>query len=107
MFGPNVSMHSGNHRTDIVGKYMKDVKLDEKRPEDDLDIVIGDDVWIAAGAIILNGVSIGEGSIIGAGSVINKSVPPYTIVVGSKSQKTWKRWDEYTIEFHKSQMAIK
>src|SRR5690606_9978133 len=45
-------------------------------------IVIEDDVWIAANVTILDGVSIGQGSIIAAGSVVNKDVPPYTLVGG-------------------------
>ena len=57
-----------------------------------MDIVISDDVWIGAGAIILNGVNIGEGSIVGAGSVITHSVPPFTIVVGSRPQQIFPRF---------------
>lgn len=45
-------------------------------------IVIGDDVWIGERAIILSGVSIGQGAIIGAGSVVTKDVPPYAIYAG-------------------------
>ncbi len=45
-------------------------------------IIINDNVWIAAGCRILDGVTIGEGAIIAAGSVVNKNVLPYTIVAG-------------------------
>lgn len=45
-------------------------------------IVIGDDVWIGAGAAILPGVSVGQGSIVGAGAVVTNDVEPYTIVAG-------------------------
>ena len=45
-------------------------------------IVIEDDVWIAHGCTILDGVIIGKGSIVAAGSVVNKSIPPYSIVGG-------------------------
>ena len=45
-------------------------------------IKIEDHVWIGIGAIILPGVKIGEGAIIGAGSVVNRDVPPYTLVAG-------------------------
>jgi acetyltransferase-like isoleucine patch superfamily enzyme len=38
--------------------------------------------WVAAGSIILPGVTIGEGAIVTAGSVINRDVPPYTVVGG-------------------------
>jgi len=46
------------------------------------DIVVKDKVWIGAGAIILQGVTIGEGSVVAAGAVVTKDVPPYTIVGG-------------------------
>ncbi len=45
-------------------------------------IIIGDDVWIGAGAAILPGVSVGDGSIVGAGAVVTKDVEPYTVVAG-------------------------
>lgn len=46
------------------------------------DIIIGDDVWIGYGAIIMSGVNIGQGAVIAAGSVVTKDVPPYAIVGG-------------------------
>ncbi len=45
-------------------------------------IAIGNDVWIGARAIILDGVNIGNGAIIGAGSVVTEDVPAYAIVTG-------------------------
>jgi acetyltransferase-like isoleucine patch superfamily enzyme len=45
-------------------------------------IVIGDDVWIGANAVILDGVSVGNGAVIGAGSVVTKDVPDLAIVAG-------------------------
>lgn len=45
-------------------------------------IVVEDHVWIGAGCIILQGVTIGKGSIVAAGAVVNKNVPPNTIVAG-------------------------
>lgn len=45
-------------------------------------IVIGNDVWIGAGARILDGVIIGNGAVIGAGAVVTKDVPDYAVVVG-------------------------
>jgi acetyltransferase-like isoleucine patch superfamily enzyme len=50
------------------------------------DVIIGDRVWIAYRAIILPGVTIGEGAVIGAGSVVTKDVPPYTIVAGNPAR---------------------
>ena len=45
-------------------------------------IVIMDDAWIGAGAIILPDITIGEGAVVGAGAVVTKDVPSYTVVVG-------------------------
>jgi acetyltransferase-like isoleucine patch superfamily enzyme len=45
-------------------------------------IAIADDVWIGAGATILDGCTIGTGAVIGAGAVVTKSVEPYAIVAG-------------------------
>ncbi|MFB9276291.1 CatB-related O-acetyltransferase [Cohnella cellulosilytica] len=45
-------------------------------------IVIGNDVWIGANAILLPGVTVGDGAVIGAGAVVTKDVPPYAIVGG-------------------------
>jgi acetyltransferase-like isoleucine patch superfamily enzyme len=49
-------------------------------------VVIQNDSWIGAGAIILPGVLIGTGSIVGAGSVVTKDVEPFSIVAGVPAQ---------------------
>jgi acetyltransferase-like isoleucine patch superfamily enzyme len=45
-------------------------------------ITIGDDVWIAANCVIIDGVTIGKGAIVGAGSVVNRDIKPFDIVAG-------------------------
>ncbi len=50
-------------------------------------IIIEDDVWIGAGATILDGCTIGTGAVIGAGAVVTKSVEPYSIVGGIPAKK--------------------
>jgi acetyltransferase-like isoleucine patch superfamily enzyme len=45
-------------------------------------ILLGDDVWIGANAIVLIGVKIGKGAVIGAGSVVTREIPAYAIVAG-------------------------
>ena len=49
-------------------------------------ITIGDDVWLASGVIVLDGVNIGRGSVVGAGAVVTKDLPPYSIAVGSPAR---------------------
>jgi acetyltransferase-like isoleucine patch superfamily enzyme len=50
------------------------------------DVVIGDRAWICYRAIILPGVTIGEGAVVGAGAVVSRDVEPYTIIVGSPAR---------------------
>ncbi|MEN9918738.1 MAG: hypothetical protein RL662_1174 [Bacteroidota bacterium] len=49
-------------------------------------VVIKDNVWIGANAVILPGVNIGEHVVIGAGSVVSRDVPAYSVVVGNPAQ---------------------
>jgi len=62
------------------------------------DIVIGNDVWIGFDAIIMSGVSIGDGAIIGTRAVVTKDIPPYAIVGGIPAKIIRKRFDDATIE---------
>lgn len=50
-------------------------------------VVIGHDVWIGHGAIVLAGVTVGNGAVIAAGAVVSKDVAPYTIVGGVTAKK--------------------
>lgn len=61
-------------RTDIA---MMEQGLYTKGP-----VIIGDDVWLGAGAIVLDGVRIGKGCIVGAGAVVTKDLPDYAIAAG-------------------------
>jgi acetyltransferase-like isoleucine patch superfamily enzyme len=49
-------------------------------------IVLGDDVWVAHGAIIGPGVTIGEGSVVAAGSVVLSDVPPRSLAIGNPAR---------------------
>lgn len=61
------------------------------------DILIGNDVWIGYEAVILSGVTIGDGAIIGTRAVVTKDVPPYTIVGGVPAKPIRRRFDDETI----------
>lgn len=61
------------------------------------DIIVGNDVWIGYEAVILAGVTIGDGAIIGTRAVVTKDVPPYTIVGGVPAKPIRKRFDDETI----------
>lgn len=51
-------------------------------------VAIGDDVWLGAGAIVLDGVQIGKGCIVGAGAVVTKNLPDYAVATGVPAQVT-------------------
>ena|SRR5579872_6475577 len=56
-------------------------------------IVIEDDVWIGANAVILPNIKVGKGAIVGANAVVTKNVEPYTIVGGVPAKKIKYRFD--------------
>lgn len=60
--------------------------------------VIGNDVWIGYGAMVLNGVSIGDGAVVAAGSMVTKDVPPYSIVGGNPARIIKMRFSEELVE---------
>ena len=62
------------------------------------DTVIGNDVWIGQNAVLLPGVTIGDGAIIGANSVVGSDVAPYTIVAGNPAKVIRKRFDDELID---------
>ncbi|MFP6562069.1 sugar O-acetyltransferase [Paraburkholderia sp. B3] len=77
MIGPNVSLITSGHplepsrrRNGVIAK----------------PIVIERNVWIAAGAIVIGGVTVGENSVVAAGSVVTKDVPPNTLVGGNPAR---------------------
>ena len=62
------------------------------------DTVIGNDVWIGQNAVLLPGLTIGDGAIIGANSVVGSDVAPYTIVAGNPAKVIRKRFDDELID---------
>ena len=63
------------------------------------DIVIGNDVWIGYEAVIMAGVTIGDGAIVGTRALVTKDVPPYTIIGGTPAKPIRKRFDDQTIAY--------
>lgn len=75
MIGPNVTIATAGHP--ILPE------LREKEMQYNVDVKIGRNVWIGAGAIIVPGVTIGDNTVIGAGSVITKDIPANVVAVGN------------------------
>lgn len=81
LMGPGVKMFSTNHGT------FKDEPMTFQNSIE-ADIVIGNDCWIGANAVILKGVTIPDGCVVAAGAVVSKSLPePYTIYGGIPAKK--------------------
>lgn len=80
IYAPHPTIITGDHRIDVIGKYIIDSHA--KLPQNDAPVVIEDDVWAGANITILKGVTIGRGSVIAADAVVNKSCPPYSIIGG-------------------------
>lgn len=72
--------------------------MDKIYPRSGDKLKIGNDVWIGYEAVILSGVTVGDGAIIGTRAVVTKDVPPYTIVGGVPAKPIRKRFDEDTIK---------
>lgn len=104
LFGPEVMIMGGDHRFDLVGKYIFDIT--EKLPENDKDILIEDDVWVGARVVILKGVTIGRGSVIGAGSVVTKSIPPYSVAVGNPARVVRARFTQEELIQHQALLGV-
>jgi maltose O-acetyltransferase len=81
MMGPEVHVYTSNHRHERI-----DVPMIEQGYENARTVIIEDDVWIGAKAIILPGVRIGKGSIIGAGSIVTKDVAAYSVAAGNPAK---------------------
>lgn len=82
LIGAGVHIYASNHRFDL-----RDKLISEQGHSPSDDIVIEDNVWIGANAIILPGVRIGRHSVVAAGSVVVKSVEPFTVCAGVPAQK--------------------
>lgn len=84
-FNYGVSVES--HRRIVIGARcmfgsMSRISDEEGRGVAGGPIVIGDDVWVAHGAIVRAGVTIGEGSVVAAGAVVESDIPPYSLASG-------------------------
>ena len=105
--GAKFIFNSANHTLSSLSTYPftiffeewgLDVKNITKAWDNKGDIVIGNDVWIGYEAVIMAGVTIGDGAIIGTRSVVTKDVPPYTIVGGAPAKPIRKRFPQNTVD---------
>jgi maltose O-acetyltransferase len=85
LIGSNVTISSGQHPID------GDLPPVFSRQTIPKKIIIGDDVWIGAGAVIMPGVRIARGSVIGANAIVTKDTEEYSVMVGAPARQLRKR----------------
>jgi acetyltransferase-like isoleucine patch superfamily enzyme len=98
--GFDVALHATNHPIHYMTTYINQnlFKGELKQLKQENNIIIGHDVWIGHGVIVLGNVTIGNGAIIAAGSVVTKDVAPYTIVAGVPAKEIRKRFSDAIIQ---------
>lgn len=119
----------GEHRIDWISTFPLRIALGDPlagkdgHPSTKGETIIGSDVWIGFRAMVLSGITIGDGAIIGAGAVITRNVPPYAIVAGNPAkiiryrfkpqlvdkllQIRWWDWDISKIKLNASLLSSK
>lgn len=85
LIAPNVQIYTAFHATSASERFgkSKDESTFSFAKTITAPVIIGDDVWIGGGTIILPGVVIGNNVVIGAGSVVTKDIPDNTVAVGN------------------------
>jgi virginiamycin A acetyltransferase len=98
--GPRVAIYALNHPMNRVSPYINRELFDGRLKNAALDepIIIGNDVWIGYGALLLPGVHIGNGAVIGAGAVVSKDVGSYEVSVGNPARIVKSRFDQELVE---------
>lgn len=99
LLGPKVAILGGDHIFDIPSIPIIFSGRPKVKPT-----IIGRDVWIGYGTIIMSGVNIGNGAIIAAGSVVTKNIEPYAIYGGNPAKFIRMRFDEHSRSFHENAM---
>ena len=98
--GDSVKIITSNHETNFANLQCNLQNRMQARQIDYvyLPITICNNVWIGDSAIVLAGVTIGNGAIVGAGAVVVKDVPPYAIVVGNPAKEIRLRFSKHVCE---------
>jgi chloramphenicol O-acetyltransferase type B len=93
----------GEHRTDWITTYPFSA-LDrrfahiEGHPRTRGDVTIGNDVWLGREAMVMSGVTIGDGAVVGARAVVTRDVPPYGVVAGNPASLVRLRFPPETVD---------
>ena len=102
--GTRFIMNGANHSLEgfstfpfkIFGNAWENIPLNSKSKGD---TIVGNDVWIGYGAVIMPGINIGDGAIIASRSIVTADVAPYTIVGGNPAKLIRQRFDDDIVKF--------
>lgn len=102
MLANNVAIVGGDHAFSTPGVTMRDGGREAWQPT-----VLGRDVWVGHGAIIINGVTIGDGAIVAAGSIVTHDVAPFSVVAGNPARHIKWRFDQAGQSMHSAMLVEK
>lgn len=92
----------GEHRTDWITTFPFPETMPKLglvgHPASKGKVIIGSDVWIGMGAMIMSGVRIGDGAVVSAGALVAKDVEPYSIVAGNPARTIRVRFEEDQVQ---------
>jgi acetyltransferase-like isoleucine patch superfamily enzyme len=88
--GSHTLIAPGVFITDHTHNHARSKRLDEQGIRSS-PVVIGADVWLGVRAVVLSGVTIGDGAVVGAGAVVTRNVSPYAIVAGVPARQIGER----------------
>ena len=101
MLAAQVSIVGGDHRFNVAGSPSIRSGRDDCKP-----VVIEDDVWVGHRAIIMHGVTLGEGCVVAAGALVTKDVEPYSIVAGCPAKVIKRRFSTAEIQLHRQSLQL-
>lgn len=100
--GHNICIGPGEHYINRISSYPILTRVLKENFEQEFPTVkptvLGNDVWVGHGSVIMQGVKVGDGAVIAAGAVVTKDVPDYTVVAGIPAREIKHRFNQETVQ---------